>query len=92
MKIVATTDFKHARKQYVKGARYEGTGRVLNYFVLTGWAVEAAADDPEPFELVSAEDLQADAPTPRGPADEVTLTVQDVSHVPAADIVEVKHG
>lgn len=79
MKIIADTTFLHGRTRFERGGKYEGTGRVFGYFCMTGWAHEAPADDPGPFEAVTIEALAPDAPLPAAAQDEVTLQVQDVA-------------
>jgi len=92
MRIVVTTPFLHGRTAFGKDGKYEGPEGVLTYFVMSGWAREATADDPGPFLPVSKEDLSADAPTPLLPASDVTLEVHDVSVPKTTDHAEVKHG
>ncbi len=79
MKIIADTTFLHGRGRFEQGHKYEGTGRVFGYFCMNGWAHEAPADDPGPFESVTIEALAPDAPPPAPAQDEVTLQVQDVA-------------
>ena len=77
MKIIATQEFLRGRVRLLPGAGYELSDRHGWQLIGFNAAREATADDGVSYELLTDADLGSDAPAPA--AENVTLTVQDVS-------------
>lgn len=95
MKMIATTNFKHARfafdKSEGKGAKgYEVPDKIGGYFEINGWGREATPEELQTgeFKPVPLELLNVDSPQPRptAPGQTETLSVGDVQKISASDV------
>ena len=77
MKIIATQDFLRGRVRLAPGEGYELSDRHGWQLIGFNAAREATADDAVTYSLLTDAELGSDAPAPA--AENVTLTVQDVS-------------